>query len=252
MYKGIEVGKDKVYMSHLQFTDDALFFGEWSLHNAKKIGNGCNTLFWLDTWIGNEPLKDSFPRLFKLKSNPLALVCDRAPVSTSFSNLATRAGPNAYVGTIPNNHLAPRRPGPVPIQLPHRLLFRWVWNNPLSHAEIEELTIITEPVSHLHLNNEIDKWVCPFNEAKSFNAKGMRLYISKANHPSTITQSRWNKYLPSKVNISTWTIKNRRLPTRLNLDKRGVDLHSIRCPICDDDIESENHLFVECIAAKDT
>ncbi|GKE32414.1 hypothetical protein Tco_1451736 [Tanacetum coccineum] len=35
MYKGIEVVKDKVYMSHLQFADDALFFGEWSLHNAK-------------------------------------------------------------------------------------------------------------------------------------------------------------------------------------------------------------------------
>ncbi|GJS89124.1 putative RNA-directed DNA polymerase, eukaryota, reverse transcriptase zinc-binding domain protein, partial [Tanacetum coccineum] len=37
MYKGIDVGKDKVYMSHLQFTDDALFFGEWSLHNAKVL-----------------------------------------------------------------------------------------------------------------------------------------------------------------------------------------------------------------------
>ncbi|GKD51186.1 hypothetical protein Tco_1280162 [Tanacetum coccineum] len=37
MYKGIEVGKDKVYMSHLQFADDALFFGEWSLHNAKVL-----------------------------------------------------------------------------------------------------------------------------------------------------------------------------------------------------------------------
>ncbi|GJQ98326.1 putative RNA-directed DNA polymerase, eukaryota, reverse transcriptase zinc-binding domain protein [Tanacetum coccineum] len=37
MYKGIEVVKDKVYMSHLQFVDDALFFGEWSLHNAKVL-----------------------------------------------------------------------------------------------------------------------------------------------------------------------------------------------------------------------
>ncbi|PWA73278.1 reverse transcriptase domain, Reverse transcriptase zinc-binding domain protein [Artemisia annua] len=61
----------------------------------KKIGNGCNTLFWLDTWIGNEPLKDSFPRLFRLESNPSALVCDRAPVSTSSSNLASGA---AFVG----------------------------------------------------------------------------------------------------------------------------------------------------------
>lgn len=80
----------------------------------------------------------------------------------------------------------------------------------------------------------------------------MRLYISKANHPSTIIPSRWNKYLPSKVNISTWRIINRRLPTRLNLDKRGVDLHSVRCPICDDDLECENHIFVECTVAKDT
>ncbi|PWA79756.1 reverse transcriptase domain, Reverse transcriptase zinc-binding domain protein [Artemisia annua] len=41
----------------------------------KKIGNDCNTLFWLDTWIGNEPLKDSLPRLFRLESNPSALMC---------------------------------------------------------------------------------------------------------------------------------------------------------------------------------
>ena len=37
IYIGIEVGKDKVYMSHLQFADDALFFREWSLHNAKVL-----------------------------------------------------------------------------------------------------------------------------------------------------------------------------------------------------------------------
>ncbi|GKC27975.1 RNA-directed DNA polymerase, eukaryota, reverse transcriptase zinc-binding domain protein [Tanacetum coccineum] len=80
----------------------------------------------------------------------------------------------------------------------------------------------------------------------------MWIYISKANRPSSTTQSRWNKYLPSKVNISSWRIKKQRLPTRLNLDKRGVDLHSVRCPICDDDLESENHIFVECIVAKDT
>ncbi|GJU20086.1 hypothetical protein Tco_1153428 [Tanacetum coccineum] len=122
----------------------------------KKIGNGCNTLFWLDTWIGNEPLKDSFPRLFRLESNPLALVYDRAPVSTSFNNLAT-GGLIASVGTIPINHFAPFTPGPVQIQLPHGLLFRWGWNiNPLTPAEIEELTIFTELVSHLHLNNETD------------------------------------------------------------------------------------------------
>ncbi|GJS11171.1 hypothetical protein Tco_0367967 [Tanacetum coccineum] len=121
----------------------------------KKISNGSNTLFWLDTWIGNEPLKDSFPGLFRLESNPLALICDRAPVSTSFNNLATGASLIDSVGTIPINRFAPLTPGPVQLQLPHRLLFRWGWNrNPLTPVEIEELTILTELVSHLHLNNE--------------------------------------------------------------------------------------------------
>ncbi|GJU73341.1 putative RNA-directed DNA polymerase, eukaryota, reverse transcriptase zinc-binding domain protein [Tanacetum coccineum] len=37
IFKGIEVGNDKVYISHLQFADDALIMGEWSLHNAKVL-----------------------------------------------------------------------------------------------------------------------------------------------------------------------------------------------------------------------
>ncbi|GKE07601.1 putative RNA-directed DNA polymerase, eukaryota, reverse transcriptase zinc-binding domain protein, partial [Tanacetum coccineum] len=37
IFRGIEVGKDKVYLSHLQFADDALIMGEWSLTNAKNL-----------------------------------------------------------------------------------------------------------------------------------------------------------------------------------------------------------------------
>ena len=32
----------------------------------KKIGNGVATLFWLDHWLGDECLKDRFPRLFSI------------------------------------------------------------------------------------------------------------------------------------------------------------------------------------------
>ncbi|GKA95081.1 hypothetical protein Tco_0817119, partial [Tanacetum coccineum] len=39
---------------------------------------------------------------------------------------------------------------------------------------------------------------------------------------------------------------------QLDLDSRGIDLYSIRCPICDEAIESEEHQFVECYVAKDT
>ncbi|XP_071704435.1 uncharacterized protein [Rutidosis leptorrhynchoides] len=40
--------------------------------------------------------------------------------------------------------------------------------------------------------------------------------------------------------------KRRRLPVRVELDNRGIDLHTVRCPICDDDMESTDHALVLC------
>ncbi|GKC97323.1 RNA-directed DNA polymerase, eukaryota, reverse transcriptase zinc-binding domain protein, partial [Tanacetum coccineum] len=62
----------------------------------------------------------------------------------------------------------------------------------------------------------------------------------------------WNKLLPSKVNIFTWRVLNKRLPTRLNLDRRGIDLDTVRCPLCNNDIETKDHIFVKCPLAIDT
>ncbi|GJY89742.1 RNA-directed DNA polymerase, eukaryota, reverse transcriptase zinc-binding domain protein [Tanacetum coccineum] len=70
-------------------------------------------------------------------------------------------------------------------------------------------------------------------------------------NPSTFQPFRWNKFLPAKVNILVWRIMNKRVPTRVNLDKRGIDLDYVRCPLCDDDIETEDHLFALCSIAKD-
>lgn len=41
----------------------------------------------------------------------------------------------------------------------------------------------------------------------------------------------------------------KRLPTRVNLDKMGIDLHSTQCPVCDNDQETEEHLFTSCVIA---
>ena len=55
--------------------------------------------------------------------------------------------------------------------------------------------------------------------------------------------------MPFKINIHSWRLSNNRLPTRFNLDVRGIDLHSVRCPICDEDVETSQHLFIDCIVA---
>ncbi|PWA61100.1 hypothetical protein CTI12_AA376090 [Artemisia annua] len=55
---------------------------------------------------------------------------------------------------------------------------------------------------------------------------------------------------PSRRAALTWLRKDR-LPTRSNLDARGIDIDSLRCPVCNDAIESTTHLFVECTVAAD-
>ncbi|GKE02830.1 RNA-directed DNA polymerase, eukaryota, reverse transcriptase zinc-binding domain protein [Tanacetum coccineum] len=57
--------------------------------------------------------------------------------------------------------------------------------------------------------------------------------------------------LTTKINISSWRISHNRLPPRFNLDRRGIDLHSTCCPVCDEDIETEEHLFSSCFIAID-
>jgi len=41
--------------------------GSWFEDNLRRVvGNGHNTLFWYDCWVGEMPLRLKFPRLFKL------------------------------------------------------------------------------------------------------------------------------------------------------------------------------------------
>ncbi|GJY54257.1 reverse transcriptase domain, reverse transcriptase zinc-binding domain protein [Tanacetum coccineum] len=131
----------------------------------KKIGDGCSTRFWLDTWLGGSPLKDTFPRLFRLDSNPAGLVlCNLCPTFPS-------GFPTCLQLLLPIP--------PLPQLPPVSLIFNLAWEQALRTT-------------------------------------------------------------------------NKRLPTKANLDYRGIDLDSVRCPMCDDSIETEDHIFVSCPIAKDT
>ncbi|PWA57717.1 FAR1 DNA binding domain-containing protein [Artemisia annua] len=53
-----------------------LMFNKEGAPRHVKIGNGRSTRFWSDTWVGNSPLSDNFPRLFRIETNPDCRVCD--------------------------------------------------------------------------------------------------------------------------------------------------------------------------------
>ncbi|GKD56786.1 RNA-directed DNA polymerase, eukaryota, reverse transcriptase zinc-binding domain protein, partial [Tanacetum coccineum] len=46
-------------------------------------------------------------------------------------------------------------------------------------------------------------------------------------------------------------LKLNRIPSRVNLDRKGIDIGSILCPNCLEDIETVNHIFFNCGMAQD-
>jgi len=69
--------------------------------------------------------------------------------------------------------------------------------------------------------------------------------------PVSNVATRWNRYVPKKVNIHIWRVLLDRLPTRINLENRDIDIPSSFCPCCELEVEHLDHLFVHCeIAAR--
>nr|GEY79614.1 RNA-directed DNA polymerase, eukaryota, reverse transcriptase zinc-binding domain protein [Tanacetum cinerariifolium] len=56
----------------------------------------------------------------------------------------------------------------------------------------------------------------------------------------------WNKLVPKKVNIFVWRARKGRLPVRVELDRRGIDLDLVLCPSCNNVVESCAHSLVNC------
>ncbi|GJU92351.1 putative reverse transcriptase domain-containing protein [Tanacetum coccineum] len=125
-------------------------------------------------------------------------------------------------------------------------------DDPYARPELDELTDLMNLLAHLRLSDAPDSWSCLIDSSRVFTVRGMKHHIFKSSNSLVLNPIRWNKLLPAKINICSWRITNRRLPTLINLDKRGIDLNSVRCQIYDKDLETEDHLFVFCDLAIDT
>jgi hypothetical protein len=56
-----------------------LAVGRWFDDNTRRVvGNGCNTFFWTDNWLGGVPLKLQFSRLYDLSVHKECTVEDMA------------------------------------------------------------------------------------------------------------------------------------------------------------------------------
>ncbi|GJW06163.1 RNA-directed DNA polymerase, eukaryota [Tanacetum coccineum] len=149
---------------------------------SKRVGNGINSLFWLDIWTGNITLRDKFPRLFELE-------LDKS-ISVSMKMAAQ----------LDSSFRRPVRGGVESIQF----------------IALQAL------IDSVVLSNEPDRWVCNVSEDGNFRVKDIRNSIDDLLLPSSPDSTKWVKFVPIKINIFGWRARRNCLPSRINLIRRGV------------------------------
>ncbi|GJS99731.1 RNA-directed DNA polymerase, eukaryota [Tanacetum coccineum] len=176
-------------------------------HCKIRIGDGCCTRFWYDSWTSEQPLCIMFPRIFALES-------------TKDSTVECKFG-------LPSVDVSFRRPVRDGVE-------RKQWND------------LCEILDHVILSSSKDRWYCDLSGDGEFRVKEVRSCLDNILLPSSDVPTRWVSLIPIKINIFAWRARLDRLPTRSNLACRGIVMDSVLCPICGSDTETISHILFRC------
>ncbi|XP_071712494.1 uncharacterized protein [Rutidosis leptorrhynchoides] len=102
-------------------------------------------------------------------------------------------------------------------------------------------------------SNSSDSWRWVMSTNGIFTTKKLNNIIMEKVFEGEKSQPETSRkpLIPKKMEIFIWRARKKRLPTLCELDKRGIDLHSVRCSICDDDVENIDHALIFCKCAYD-
>ncbi|PWA89793.1 RNA-directed DNA polymerase, eukaryota [Artemisia annua] len=99
------------------------------------------------------------------------------------------------------------------------------------------------PYSAIRRKVRNDAWEWDFGDEESVTVRYVRcsLEVSRLSFASMATH--WCKILPIKVNVFVWRAMLNRLPTCTSLGRRGIDIESLLCQCCNNNVEDSNHVF---------
>ncbi|GKC34750.1 RNA-directed DNA polymerase, eukaryota, reverse transcriptase zinc-binding domain protein [Tanacetum coccineum] len=117
--------------------------------------------------------------------------------------------------------------------------------------EAAQLSSLQNLIKDVVLSDCCDTWSWSPDSSKGFTVASVRHMIDARFLDVSPTATRWIRDIPIKINVFLWRLSLNKLPSRMNLDKKGIDVDSILCPVCNDDVETVNHLFFSCDMAKD-
>lgn len=182
------------------------------------IGDGGTVRFWLDIWVGDVALKTQFPALFLLEKDKLCLVKDRV-----CSNSNTSPG-----------------------------CFNWKWKRrPTAGNEAQQLQDCILLLDQVRLQSPRDSWRWLGDNKGVFSVAGVKKLCLDATLMRSGFIFKWCKWVPSKCNIFAWRAGMDKLPTKIALKRRSIDVGDSSCSFCGEAEESSSHIFTGCQLASE-
>nr|GEW54582.1 RNA-directed DNA polymerase, eukaryota [Tanacetum cinerariifolium] len=151
-----------------------------------RVGNGLQTSFWNDPWIGDSLLRDV-----------------RNLLDTTF--LPTDVTPTRWVKTIPIK---------INIFAWKVFLDRLPTRSNLNSrnvargggAEAHQRDLLLDLIEPVILSNMEDRWTWDLNGDGVFRVKDVRNLLDTTFLPTDVTPTRWVKTIPIKINIFAWKV----------------------------------------------
>ncbi|KAF1877735.1 hypothetical protein Lal_00038044 [Lupinus albus] len=168
---------------------------------SRRIGDGSNTRFWLDKWLGSDSLSSKYRRLYNLSTIKEGLIC----------NLGIWEGG----------------------------IWKWKlpWRRPLFSWEIDLTNSFMKDLNHLQLHiNKPDSWDWTHDKSKLYSVKSAYRIITQPDQPQNLTNHHhrfvWKSKAPLKVLSFAWRLFQDRIPTMDALVKRGVHFLNESASLC--------------------
>ena len=178
-----------------------------------KLGCRDKVKFWEDIWTGNSNLKTMYTRLFSLSLNQ--------------GQKVEEAG--VWTDSVWQWCLRWRRP-------------RFVWEFELE----EEMKIHLSSIMLSREQKDVQVWGNDVGKEFSVSSAYDCLTKQGRGSHSEVYINLWKaKAFPSVV-TTTWRILTNSVPTRECLSRRWVMLNNALCALCQNIVESCQHLFLEC------
>lgn len=127
--------------------------------------------------------------------------------------------------------------------------FKWRWRRALFQWEELQLVELQGMVLNAGIKGEgNDRWIWLKDSNGSYTARSAYnwLYKSENSTSDPFYKQLWRCVAPLKVKAFAWKLVQDRIPSMLNLARRGIPLESVLCKGCENKSEYADHLFFQC------